>query len=108
MNSARWRGLAALVADAVTHGSLAVERIQKETAARPFALLSHIEPVAPIAQVVHVAFDASVSGAHGAVRLVTRAALLAVDVTLGLMESHEPDDEGEANDQPRAPKGPSE
>ena len=84
---ARWRGVAALVADAVKHGSLAVERIQKEMAARPFALLAHIEPIAPAARVVHVVYDASVSGTHAAVRLAASAALGAVDVTLRLVEA---------------------
>ncbi len=35
----RWRGLLALVRDAVEHSSRAVERIQLDVAERPFAIL---------------------------------------------------------------------
>jgi hypothetical protein len=88
-NMGRWRGLAALVVDAVTHGSTAIERIQKETAARPFWVLEQIEPIAPATRVVHTLFDVSVSGVHEVVRIVARGVGTAVDVSLGLVEASE-------------------
>ena len=75
----RWRGAAKLVTDAVEQGSRAVERIQKETARRPFGILEMIPAIAVQARAVHVVHDATVSGVHGAIRLVTRA----VDGTVG-------------------------
>lgn len=86
----RWRGLGALVRDAVEQGSLAIEKIQKETAARPFAVLALIPTVAPVARVVRVVHDVSVSGVHGAIRLVNRAVGAAVEAAL-------PDDDDEAD-----------
>jgi hypothetical protein len=76
----RWRGAAKLLSDAVEQGSKAIERIQKETAQRPFAVLEAIPGVALPARAVHVIHDATVSGVHGAIRLVTRA----VDGTIGV------------------------
>ncbi len=78
----RWRGLGALVRDAVEHGSRAVEKIQKETAARPLALLALIPSVAPVARLVHVVHDVSVSGVHTAIRLVNRAVGAVVEAAL--------------------------
>ena len=76
----RWRGVAKLVTDAVEQGSKAVERIQKETARRPFGILEMIPAIAAPARAVHLIHDATVSGVHGAIRLVTRA----VDGTVGV------------------------
>jgi hypothetical protein len=84
----RWRGLGALVRDAVEHGSRAVETIQKQTAARPFAILALIPSVAPVAKVVQTVHDLSVSGVHGAIRLVNRAVGAVVEAAL-------PDDEAD-------------
>jgi hypothetical protein len=70
----RWRGLAALVQDAVEHGSRAVERVQKATAERPFAVLEKIPSIATVAKGVHAIHDASVSTVHGAIRTVNRVA----------------------------------
>lgn len=79
----RWRGLAALVQDAVDHGSRAVERVQKATAQRPFAVLEKIPSIATVARGVHAVHDASVTTVHGAIRAVnrvaTRTAIVIVD-----------------------------
>ena len=74
----RIRGVAALVKDAVLHGSSAVERVQLATAARPFAVLEAIPVVALPAALVHVVHDASVKTVHGCIRLVTRTVALAI------------------------------
>jgi len=78
----KWRGLVALVRDGVEHGSRAVERIQLETANRPFTVLEHIPPIAVPAKVVHVVFDASVKATHAVIRGVNAVAATAIDVTL--------------------------
>jgi hypothetical protein len=85
----KWRGLTALVVDAVTAGSTAVERIQKETAARPFAILEQIEPIAPASRVVHTIHDVSVGGVHGIIRVVARGVGTAIEVGLGLAEARQ-------------------
>ena len=86
MKSNRWRGLTAMLKDAVENASVAIERIQKETANRPFSLLEKIPPIARPAKVVHEIFDASVSVTHGAIRLATRAVGKTVDVVLETVE----------------------
>ena len=54
----RWRGLVVLVRDAVENGSMAIEKIQKETAARPFGILEQIRPIAGPVKVNRVVGDA--------------------------------------------------
>jgi hypothetical protein len=88
----RWRGLGALVRDAVEHGSRAVERIQKETAARPFAILEAIPGVAGPTRVVHVIHDATVSGVHGTIRVVNHGVGAVLDGVLAAVESAEADE----------------
>ena len=82
----RWRGLKSLVADAVVHGSRAVERIQKETARRPFAILEQIPPLAVPVKGIHALYDVSVSSVHGMIRLVTRGVSSTLDVVIDVVE----------------------
>ncbi len=98
----KWRGLAALVRDAVEHGSRAVERVQVETAARPFAILEEIPGVATPAKVVHVVHDLSVAGVHGSIRAVNTVVGKTVELALRAAED-EPAPEkttAEAQDEP--------
>jgi len=91
----RWRGLVALVRDAVEHGSRAVERIQIETAGRPFAVLEAIPGVEEPTRLVHGIHDATVTGVHGIIRGVTRVVATTVDVGLRVAaELPTGDDEG--------------
>jgi hypothetical protein len=85
----RWRGVAALLCDAVEHGSRAVERVQIETARRPFALLAFIPVVRGPTRVVHAVHDASVSAVHEIIRLANGAAFATVDLALRLAEKGE-------------------
>lgn len=87
----RWRGLVALVRDAVDHGSRAVEKVQLETAGRPFAVLQAIPGVAEPTRVVHVVHDATVSGVHGIIRGVTRVVATTVDVALQVAQEQSHD-----------------
>jgi len=89
-NLAKWRGLAALVRDAVEHGSRAVERVQVETAARPFAILEEIPAVATPAKIVHVVHDLSVAGVHGSIRAVNSVVGKGIDVALRAAEDAPP------------------
>ena len=84
MTLERWRGLKALAQDAVEHGSRAVERVQMETARRPFAVLEAIPPLAPTARGVHMAHDAYVAGVHVAIRTVNGLVGIAVDVAIDM------------------------
>jgi hypothetical protein len=71
VKKAMWRGVVALVGDAVEHGSRAVERVHLETAKRPFVILEHVPVVAPFARVVHVAHDATTRTVYGTIRAVS-------------------------------------
>jgi hypothetical protein len=82
----RWRGLVALVGDAVEHGSRAIQRVQLETARRPFTILEHIPPIAAPARIAHAAHDVSVTFVHGAIRAVNAVAGKTVDVILEQVE----------------------
>jgi hypothetical protein len=83
----RLRGLRALLEDAVAHGTSAVERVHKATAARPFAVLDEIPPLALPARGVRVVHDATVSVVYGSIRQVNRLVgaglALAIDVAEG-------------------------
>jgi hypothetical protein len=97
-NAERWRGLVALVRDAVDHGSRAVEKVHLEVAGRPFGILEQIPAVAEPTRVVHVIHDATVSGVHGVVRAVSRAVGTTVDVVLRVAEEREHQDAGAPKD----------
>ena len=83
----RWRGLSALVADAVEHGSRAVERVHMATARRPFAIMEHIPGIAEPVRVVHVVHDVVVTQTYANVRRVSRAVSLLLGVTLDALET---------------------
>lgn len=82
----RWRGLVVLVTEAVENGSKAVEKIQKETANRPFGVLEQIAAIAGPVKVIHSIHDASVASTHTAIRLVNRVVGGAVDAVLATVE----------------------
>lgn len=86
----RLRGLKALLQDATLQGSHAVERVQKETADRPFTVLEAIPPLAVPARGVHVIYDLTVSTTHIAVRLVTRLVGAGLDVALDVVDDEDP------------------
>ena len=83
----RWRGLAKLVVDAVEHGSAAVERVQMETARRPFVILEHIPPIADAARGVHVVHDVAVSSVYTIIRRVNGIAGKTIDAVLQVVEA---------------------
>ena len=87
---AKWRGLKALLVDAVEHGSRAIERVHLETAKRPFAILEQIPVVAEPAKLVHEVHDAVVGTTYALVRTANRAAGLTVDVALDAVERGHP------------------
>jgi hypothetical protein len=86
MSRSKWRGLQALVQEAVDHGSRAVERVQLESARRPFAILEHLPIVAPAARIVHAAHDVSVLTTHAVIRAVNEVAGAAVAAAIDLAE----------------------
>lgn len=88
MNRSRWKGIFALAADAVEHGSSAVERVQLATAARPFAILESIPGVSGPARAVHVVHDLTVVAVHGTIRGVARFTAGSVAVGLDLAERY--------------------
>jgi len=106
----RWKGLRALIGDAVEHGASAIERVQLETAKRPFTLLEQIPGLAEPVKSVHQIHDVVVTNAYEAVRLVNRAVGQALDAALDAVdepvkeqpvaepsEPHEPETSGDPN-----------
>ena len=88
----RWRGVRALVTDAVGAGASAVERVHLGTARRPFAFLESIPAVSRPVRVVHRVHDGFVSGAYGAVRVVNRLVGATLDAGLGVFDTGPIDD----------------
>jgi hypothetical protein len=85
------RGLRALLEDAVEHGTTAVERVHKATAARPFAILDLIPPIAPAARGVRLVHDATVTGVYEAIRQVNHLVGTTLSVALDVLERHSSD-----------------
>lgn len=82
----RWRGMCALITDAVEHGATAVERVHLATARRPFAVLARIPGVAQPAQGVQRLHDAAVSSVYASIRGVNRAVGATLDIALEHVE----------------------
>ena len=85
----KWRGLTVMIRDAVEHGSHAIEQIQKEAAARPFAILEAIPPIADPVKVIHTFHDASIACTHAAIRLVARVVGDTVEAVLAAVDPAE-------------------
>jgi hypothetical protein len=90
MSMDRWRGLKALLEDAVVHASHAIEKVQKRTADRPFAVLTHVPPLAEAARGVQLLHDVTLAGVHGTIRVVTRVVGKTLDVALDVLEAGKP------------------
>ena len=86
-NLSRWRGLAALAADAVEHGASAIERVHLATLRRPFTVLEAIPGIALPSRTLHRLIAGQVMLSYGAVRTVTRGLAGTVDLTLRSMAS---------------------
>lgn len=99
----QWKGVAMLATDAVAHGSRAIENVQLATAARTFALLDLVPPVAPVASVVHLVHDGITMASHACVRRAAELAGSAITGALGWAE----EDPGEAQKPHGAPVLPA-
>jgi hypothetical protein len=64
----RWLGLSALLADAIEHGSKAVERIHMSTARLPFEIIESIPPLAAPTHLIHELHDAIVGNTYNQIR----------------------------------------
>jgi hypothetical protein len=82
----RLRGLRALLEDAVEHGTTAVERVHRATAARPFEVLDLIPPIAPAARGVRLVHDATVAGVYETIRQVNHLVGLTLSAAIDLYE----------------------
>ncbi len=71
-----------LVGDAVEHGSHAVEKLQKDVAQRPFAVLEAIPGLAAPATVVHAAHDLMLGATHRSIRLANRLLGVLLDTVM--------------------------
>ncbi|MBL8716585.1 MAG: hypothetical protein JNL79_11350 [Myxococcales bacterium] len=82
----RVRGLAALVRDAVEHGSRAVEKVHLEIAKRPFTVLEHVPGIEAPSRAVHVVHDLTVQSVYGSIRLVNGLVGTTVEAALNAVE----------------------
>lgn len=96
----RWRGLRALVGDAVEQGASAIERVHLSTARRPFAILEQIPGIAEPAQSIHEIHDTVVSSVYGTVRLVNRVVGQTLDGALAALDTSAAEAAGESEPAP--------
>jgi hypothetical protein len=96
----RWRGIKAMVTDAVEHGSRAVEILQKQGAARPFAMLEAIPALAAPAGLVRAVHDYAVTTTHEGIRFVNQVVGGLLDGVLDTVEQAPPAGNG-AHEDPR-------
>ncbi len=82
----RVRGLAALVRDAVEHGSRAVEKVHLEIAKRPFVVLEHVPGIEAPTRAVHAVHDLTVQSVYGSIRLVNGLVGTTVEAALDVVE----------------------
>jgi hypothetical protein len=82
----RWRGIKAMVTDAVEHGSRAVETLQKQGAARPLAVLEAIPALAAPAGLVRAVHDYAVTTTHEGIRFVNQVVGGLIDGVLDTVE----------------------
>lgn len=98
----RWKGLRALIGDAVEHGASAIERVHIATAKRPFTVMEQIPGIAEPVKGIHAVHDIIVTNTYGAVRLVNRAVGQALDAALEAVdeptEPNESDPDGSSKD----------
>ena len=94
----RLRGLRALLEDAVEHGTTAVERVHKATAARPFEVLDLIPAIAPAARGVRLVHDATVAGVYETIRQVNHVVGLTLSAAIDLYETKDGQAVGEPED----------
>jgi hypothetical protein len=82
----RWRGLKNLVADAVVHGSAAVEKVHLATTKRTFDVLEAIPGVDVPAKPIHAVHDFAVKTTYSSIRAVTAIVSGALDVVIDVTE----------------------
>ncbi len=83
------RGTRALVEASVEHGSVAIERIQKEVAKRTVSWVERLAPIAPATKVVLAVHDAAVGSTHMAIRGVNRLVGVACEKAIDVWETYE-------------------
>ena len=96
----RWKGLRALLGDAVEHGASAIERVHVATANRPFTIMEQIPGIAAPVKSIHQIHDAIVTHTYGAVRLVNRAVGQALDAALDAAGEPDADSSAQASARP--------
>jgi hypothetical protein len=106
----RLRGLRALLEDVVEHGTTAVERVHRATAARPFDILDHIPPVAPAARGVRLIHDATVAGVYETIRQVNHLVGVTLAAAIDLYDPERDRTEGDlertSGGEPQPASGP--
>ncbi len=85
----KWRGLSALVSDAIDQGTAAIERVHLATAQRTFNVLEQT-PVAEPSSKVQGVHDSIVSTVYGTIRSVNQLVGKSLDSALESLAPNEP------------------
>lgn len=99
----RWKGLRALIGDAVEHGASAIERVHIATAKRPFTVMEQIPGIAEPVKGIHAVHDIIVTNTYGAVRLVNRAVGQALDAALEAVDEPAEPNESDPDESSKDP-----
>ena len=84
--TSKLRGLAALLRDVLEHGSRAAERLQLDSAARPFALLEAMPTLAGAATIGQAVHDGAVTAMHGILRGAATIVHATAEIVLDVIE----------------------
>ena len=89
MDKKQWKGLASLVADAVSAGASSVERIHLTVSGKPFDVLAELPIVSTPSAVVRVTHDLSARVTPRMLAYVTRGVFHAVDLAIDVAFGNE-------------------
>lgn len=90
----QWRGLRALITDAVEHGASAIERVHLATANRPFTIIEQVPGIDEPTRAIHAVHDAIVSNTYTTIREVNRAVGTALDAVLATLDDKQNEQKG--------------
>ena len=85
MDKKQWKGVVALVADAVAGGASSVERVHLAISTKPFDILEQLPIVSAPSTVVRVAHGLSTRATYASIRGITRCVSLAISLAIDII-----------------------
>lgn len=86
-NIQHFRGLQALVTDAIEHGTKAIEQVHLRTAKRTFDVLEEISPIADPSKQIHNIHDNVVANVYSTIRSVNQLVGKTIESTLEQLDT---------------------